>query len=356
MLALPEIQKIITESGLIAQFRMHNKEDWNIIVERANNVPIAYAWHFVDYNSVYFQSFSESSMDISLILYHDNKPCAVWPLVFDASNKEPLKTVNNQYGGIVVPPLFVSNFRKKSQRKVIKSCFKFLNNVLAESFGECWRTNEVSTNGYVSQWHQIVLENGGVLDKVNYEMYVDLSLSIDEIRSCIRKSFRPLVSSGLKNWKVSVMDLYCENTWEEFRQLHKKVAGRVTRSPKTWNIQRKAIKSGNAFLIYVSSFDGRMVGGGYFDMSDYECNYSVGCYDRELFDQPLGHMVQYQAILTAKEKGRKKYCLGDRFFEKNLPDVSEKQVQISHFKQGFASRIVPRIGFFFKHDNRKKEL
>ena len=112
MFALPEIKKIIEESGLSAQFRKHEKEDWDKVLKRGSNVPTVYAWHFVDYNTVYFHSFSDSSTDISLILYNDNKPCAVWPLVFNASDKEPIKTVNNQYGGVVVPPLFVDNLPK----------------------------------------------------------------------------------------------------------------------------------------------------------------------------------------------------------------------------------------------------
>ena len=204
--------------------------------------------------------------------------------------------------------------------------------------------------------HQLVLEKGGKLDKVNYEMYVDLTMTVKEIRGFIRKSFRPLVSSGLKNWNVEVMDQYCDNTWAKFRELHKKVAGRVTRSIETWDIQHESIKSGDAFLVYVSGTDGVMVGGGYFDMSDYECNYSVGSYDRKLSDQPLGHMIQYQAILTAKEKGREIYYIGDRFYKVSPPDVNEKRVQISHFQQGFASQILPRIGLYFESQEASKQL
>jgi FemAB family protein len=334
--------------------RQEKREIWQNIVNRASNVSAVYAWDFVDYNTVYFRSFSQSSMDISLILYHDNKPCGVWPLVFDLNEKEPLKTINKQHGGVVVPPLFVNEFPKKSQRSIIKSCFIFLNKMLEISDGECWRTNESGKAGSAGQWHQIALEMGGVLDRVNYEMYLDLTMPIEEIRGSIRKSFRPLVSSGLKRWNVSVLDKYCDNTWNKFRCLHKNVAGRVTRSIDTWNVQKEAIKSGNAFLVYVSGSDGVMSGGGYFDMSTYECNYSVGTYDKKFFDQPLGHMTQYQAILTAKEKGRKRYYLGDRFYREDLPYVTEKRVQISLFQQGFCSHIFPRIGLIFPKKSGKK--
>ena len=45
------------------------------------------------------------------------------------------------------------------------------------------RSSELSAKVTVSQWHQLCLENGAVLDKVNYELFVDLSLSINQIRS-----------------------------------------------------------------------------------------------------------------------------------------------------------------------------
>lgn len=355
MLALSEIKKIIDKSGLIAEFRSHDKQSWDLVNKKVEIIPVVYTWHFVDYNTVYFNSFSDSSIDISLIIYNDNMPCAIWPLVFDGSKKEPLKSINNQYGGIVIPPLFIDNFSKKSQRRIIKFCVKFLNLLLEESNGECWKTNDLSTKGDVGYWHQIILEKGGVLDKINYAMYVDLTMSIEQIRSNIRKSFRPLISSGLKKWNVRVMDKYNDNTWEEFRELHKAVAGRVTRSIETWNIQREAIKSSNAFLVYVVDSNDNMVGGGYFDMSDYECNYSSGVYNRELSDQPLGHIVQYHAILTMKDKGRKLYLLGDRFYNEELPYITHKRVQISNFQQGFSSKILPKIGLIFQSVKNKKE-
>jgi len=343
MLTLSEIKKIIEDSGLSAQFRIDCKGQWSDFVKQEYNIPYVYTEHHVDYIDVHSHGFSGSSMDISLILYHDKKPCAVWPLMFDMTDIEPIKSINNQYGGIIIPPFFIENFPKKSQRSVVKNCLNFLNKLLGLSGGKCWRTSEVSTGGAIGQWYEIALEKGGMLDRVNYEMYVDLSMSIQEIRKCIRKSYRPLISSGLKKWKVLVMDQYCENTWKNFRLLHKTVAGRVTRPIETWNVQHEAIKSGNAFLVHISDKEGKMVGGGYFNMSSCEGNYSVGSYNKELSDQPLGHMIQYQAILTMKEKGRKQYYIGSRFYIPVLPFVTEKQVNISRFKAGFSTFLLPRV-------------
>ena len=349
-----EIKNIIETSGLNAEFRVDSKNIWENVIEQGRNVPFFYMKNEVDYKTVLFNYLSNSSKDISLILFHDNSPCGIWPLVFDGNDKEPLKSINNQYGGVVLPPLFVENFPKKSQRTIVKSCIESLNKLLDISDGQCWRTNESSLDGDVSQWYQIALEKGAILDKARYEMHLDLTMSIKEIRKHIRKSYRPLISAGQKNWTVSVMDQYCEDTWNKFRILHKTVAGRVTRSIETWNIQHQAIKNGDAFLVYILNSKGIMVGGACFVMSSYQCNYSVASYDKTLSDQPLGHMIQYQAIQTMKEKGRKMYYIGDRFYKEDLPHVTEKQVHISHFKQGFSSQIFPRIGLYFQSQETSK--
>jgi len=354
IVVLREIKNILEDSGLNAEFRVDSKNIWNDVIKQGRNVPFYYIELEVDYQTVVFKYLSDSSTDISLVLFHNKLPCGVWPLVLDINDKEPIRSINNQYGGVVLPPLFIENFPKKSQRRVVKSCIEFLNKLLDISGGECWRTDEAALDGDVSQWCQIALEKGGMLDKVSYMMRLDLSMSIEEIRKYIRKSYRPLISSGQKKWTVSVMDEYCEDTWNKFRKLHKTVAGRVTRSIDSWNIQHQTIKNGDAFLVYILNSEGIMVGGGYFVMSSYQCHYSVGSYDKQLSDQPLGHMIQYQAILTMKEKGRKMYLIGDRFYKENLPFVTEKQVHLSHFKQGFSSQIFPRIGLYFHSQKSSK--
>ncbi len=354
MLSKSEVMTLIQEAGIDAQFRENCGSQWSDLVNQISEVPTCYLEHYVSYQSIVFKYTSENLIDISLVIFNDNKICAVWPLFLDPGKKEPIKSINDQYGGIVIPPLFIENFPKKSQRRIIKSCIRFLNSLLSISRGKIWRASELTANITLSQWYQLCLEKGAVLDKVCYELYADLSMPIDKIRLFIRKSFRPLVSSGLKKWTVSVMDQYCETTWDDFRSLHRRVSGRVTRPRESWQIQHNAIKAGDAFLVYVSDLEGKMVGGGYFDMSGNEGFYSVGTYDKSLTNAPLGHMVQYQAILSLKEKDRSLYYIGSRFYNEDLPDISEKQINISSFKAGFSTFMVPRVVLMFSSCDKNK--
>lgn len=337
-----EVSTLLEKIGLHAQFKENSAALWVDGLKKISHVPVHYLSHFVDYQSIVFKSKSDSLINISMIILNDNKPCGYWPLFYDPRSCEFVKSLNDQYGGIVLPPLFIDNLPKKTERRVINSCLTFLRHLKVACTGTVWRASELTASTTVSQWYQLCLENGATLDKVCYELYVDLSLPLDKIRSSIRKSYRPLVSSGLKNWNVSVMDSHCEDTWEKFRSLHRHVSGRVTRPIQSWELQHEAIKNGDAFLIHVNDSDGKMVGAGYFDMSAKEGNYSVATYDKNLSDQPLGHLVQYQAILTLKEKQKDLYYLGSRFFIADPPHVSEKQIDISSFKAGFSTFMAPR--------------
>ena len=108
------------------------------------------------------------------------------------------------------------------------------------------------------------------------------------------------------------------------------------------------IKAGAAFFVYLRDpSDQRMVGGGLFQITRDECVYAVGAYDRDLFDKPLGHVVQYSAMEKAIALGLKWTKIGYRPFPGDLPAPSGKEISIGEFKQGFSTHTFPR--FIFTH-------
>jgi FemAB family protein len=185
-------------------------------------------------------------------------------------------------------------------------------------------------------------------------LYTDLTASLADIRAAIRKSYRPLISSGLKLWRVAVMDTASlqQEVWAEFRELHKTVSGRVTRSDDSWRCQLAMIADGGAFLVYLQdAASGRMVGAGFFQFTRDEGLYAVAAYDRTLFDEPLGHVVQYRAIEELKGRGLRWYRIGERHYPRDHPEPTQKQLAIASFKQGFASHMFCR--YLFAHSARR---
>ena len=60
MIELFRIKKILKESGLNAQFRKSKEKDWKEILNNNIYIPIVYDWNFLNYNTVYFESFSKT--------------------------------------------------------------------------------------------------------------------------------------------------------------------------------------------------------------------------------------------------------------------------------------------------------
>ena len=155
--------------------------------------------------------------------------------------------------------------------------------------------------------------------------------------------------------QVDVVTESNQKVWDEYRALHFQVAGRRTRSSKSWQMQHQEIEEGRALLVVLRNQKGRLLGGGFFRISRDEGVYSVGVYDREIFDKPLGHVVQYRAIEEMKKREIRWYIIGWRPYPSEAPPVTEKEIQISKFKQGFASHVFPR--YLLKHmveDNKNE--
>lgn len=165
----------------------------------------------------------------------------------------------------------------------------------------------------------------------------DLLLEQKKIHSGLRKSFHSLVNWGRKNLSIEYYNAQNPNPdmFERYRAFHAVVAGRVTRSDKSWRSMRDwVLESGGE--IALARLDERLVAGTMTVDGAQKAVYASGVYDRTLFDKPLAHFPLYDAILRSRERGLKYYELGD------LPSkgtVSDKEYNIGFFKRGFASNV-----------------
>jgi FemAB family protein len=184
--------------------------------------------------------------------------------------------------------------------------------------------------GGVGYFQQRAMKLGASVS-VSHVLYFDLSQ--DPLTS-FSKGHRSAVKAGLSLFEIRTD---CdEQEWEDFRVLHHKVSGRITRSMDSWDCQWKAIQSGDAFLVHLRK-DGFLVGGGYFATTRDEAAYNVGVYDRDLFPMPMGHVVQYTAINEMKKRGLKWYRIGPKTYQ-----GTDKEMSISDFKSGFATHVFPQ--------------
>ena len=150
----------------------------------------------------------------------------------------------------------------------------------------------------LSEFYKYLLESSQETFTTHH-LLVDLSLSIDEIRTRFRNSCKYRINQGFREWQVEVHEEVSKD-FDSFRLLHKEVAQRITRPIQSWNIQ-KEIDDKVSFLT-VSDQQDSIVGVGLFNCSKTLGVYESGVYKRELFDRPLGHPVQMRAIEILKKE------------------------------------------------------
>ena len=82
-----------------------------------------------------------------------------------------------------------------------------------------------------SDWHLQALKNGAV-PTVKHDLFVNLTLPLEDIKSGFRRSYKHLINKGIQEWSALILtsDNIKPSIWLEFRKLHKEVAGQITRN------------------------------------------------------------------------------------------------------------------------------
>lgn len=318
--------------------------DWDAVLAQTRHVPVAYTRANVRYQHLYQCCHSDEVLELSRVIYWDRRPVAVWPLALARVGD---KVHLGSFGQPVLPPLFDARLPERPVKQVVATCQQ-LAAALARQAGLADWPSRHSFNGLhgLPEWHQQAMTAGATVD-VDHELLLDLSAPLEDIRLGLRKSYRPLISQGARLWQIQCLAQVDDRLWQQFRSLHHQAAGRQTRSDASWDEQRDQVNRGDAFLVCLRNIEERMVGAGLFTMSRDEAVYAVGAYDRDLFDLPLGHVVQFRAIERMKELGLSWYRIGDRPYPADASSPDDKEIRIAEFKQGFASHLCAR--FLLRH-------
>lgn len=333
------IESFLASHNLAAEFRDGADRVWDECFDDLPYKAFAYDSSSLAYQLAYQQGHGGSWRDISLILLHDNKPAALWPLTL--SLREGNHSLTSQ-GLPVLPPTFAKAVSSVTKKNLTGKCLNLAEQISCHLGIASWQSQESFNDALgLGDWHIQALGRGATAE-LRYDLFLDLRRSLEEIKAGFRKSYKSLVNSGARLWKIGIFENGGDDrSWREFHELHLQVAGRATRSDETWNMQCKQIIDGKAFLVWLRDAGDRMVGAGFFNFTSDEAVYSVAAYDRELFDKPLGHVVQYRAIDEMKKRGIRWYKIGVRPYPSDKPEPAPKEVSIGRFKEGFASHVFP---------------
>lgn len=182
--------------------------------------------------------------------------------------------------------------------------------------------------GRLSAASKFLLQKG-LAAKPYYTQVIDLAKTEEGLHADLRKSYKSLINKvPYYHGDINVL------SWSNcFPEIHKKVAGRITRSKETWDIQEKMAKANELFSV-ISRFGQDILSFGLFIYNNHTCYYGVGC----SLEGRSTHSLIWKAILHAKELGIKFFEMGEQIFSGD-----EKLMGISKFKRGFGGKTVVRL-------------
>lgn len=286
-----------------------------------------------------------SSVEVYNFLFMENKrPAGVWSVQVRTGEE---KTEIGSNEGELLSPLFLGQAGENTKKHILDFCVSWLAEQMETKKILSWQSRCPVREEGISPWQRKLLEGAdgnGAIYAVRHILYHRLPEKWEEThKNTYRKSYRSLISKGMKSWDVQVRDAI---SWEEmnaFREFHIKVKGGATRSVRTWEKQMDAINQKEGFLVLLKDPGARIRGGAVFLASGDESYYNSAAYDLSLRSEPLGHLVQHAAIAHAQRTGCRWHKLGDRAYGRDLPAPSEKEMQISRFKEGFSTHIFQDI-------------
>jgi lipid II:glycine glycyltransferase (peptidoglycan interpeptide bridge formation enzyme) len=292
-------------------------------------------------NVQYYQDYFERTDDDLSFIIELGKAGLLLLLV-----SKPINGVCD-YFGLPVKLVWQPGLTIKQQKGALKVAYKQLDKIISEH-QDIIRYEE-TLNGQVSAFCRRLLSKQA-LPSTQYQQVIDLTRPEDELLSDIRKIYRANVRWGEANMTYRLLSAknIKPNEIEAFRQLHIEVAGKETRSANSWALQQQMIECGEGFAIY-GYLEERLVATGLFVCNQHICYYGVGAYARDLFDKSISHALVWRGILQAKTLGCSQMMMGDAHFgqiakpDGNFP--ADKDLNISHFKQGFGGELVAVLCF-----------
>jgi len=172
----------------------------------------------------------------------------------------------------------------------------------------------------------------------SFNQVIDLSVTEEEIKKNLRKSYKSLICKPFYGFDIMVYDSACISwsVFQEVQGLHFEVVGKKSRSDEVWRHQYELINKGTAFIV-TGYLDDEIVSAGYFGYNATNCIYQMSVSKRDMFDRPIFHSLMMKAIFHARSMGCQWFEVGEQVFKNHpvhrLP--TDKEIGISLFKAGF---------------------
>ena len=326
---------------------------WNEIVNENSNASWHYLPKWIKYQRIYCSS--KLIKDLSFIIIDDYEPVALCPLFLEQNKGNRQFSYASVYQ---VAPLVKKNIFHRKRKRIERNCF--------EKIDELAREYDVSKAMFIldplaERYDHNILMEYGYLDTSTSTAIIDLSLNTEDLWSNLRKSFKSLINNGKDKFNIFIMDYNNPDfeIHENYRKLHHKTSGRVTRPIETFDLQFDMLKEDNAILIGLQDSN-KFIAFSYF-LHHKQGVYYASSSDNPDFetDIPLEHCIIWTAIEYYKKRDIKYLEIGMQQFGHQIFDhPNQKDLNISFFKRGFGGNNVTlyRGIKYYKEGYMEKDL
>ena len=314
----------------------HFESRWS---EGLQNIPGATPMYSPSLRAFDLEIFSSSlEHDDSFVVMHSDTVVALVPL-YRLKGDDGI--IEYRYGGEYVrAPLVGYSKSDKVYGKIVQFVFEYIAS-LAEKYSVLSHMTMIEGVELIEgrNYHNYLTELAYVDDSTICQL-IDLKKSEDELWSNVRKSYRPLINRAKKNYsyEVIISSNFDEQKCEEYRILHHKVAGRQTRSLKSFQLMYESIKNDQGFLVIVRNENEKTTAAHFFFYFGLYCVYgSSAIDDHEPSNAGIGQLGVWMGIITAQNLGCHYFDMGQLRLTNN---PSKKEQNIAQFKKGFGGRTV----------------
>lgn len=341
----------------VVSFAELGKDAWNMAVYSSDD---AWFWHTRLYTDFLLElNQGQNVQDLSFAFVDGSRVLAACPLYLENS------TNVKQFGcgGEPIPfPALSRILSSTARQRVLGLYFKELQSFAAVHGAKVIkiRISPLAHNHIVYGLNPFnLLAKSGFLDLPVATQIINLQLDEADLWGSVRKGHRYDIRHSDKQCKIIFWDQTTITTeaFGRYQELHRKDAGRVTRSQKSFEIMNEWIKAGYALLVEAKRGECPI---GFILVTLFADGafYGSGCKDPDQLDLNVSHALQWRVILWLKANGYNYYDMGLQHFGPqwfNAPTV--KELSISKFKRGFGGTTVPvHTGEFFYDPNTAKDV
>jgi len=291
----------------------------------------------LDYHNLEKSQNFNKHLDLSFIVINDDEPLAITPFVVDQNNLYAWY----REGHFMPAPLINENLSSKQIKIIEKLIFDEVHKIISRFKITRWYINADSLSFKNFDYFDLLPDKFGSTCVSCYNHIIDLSHDKASIWKQIRKSYRNIITQGLKYFSFEIYDHtnFDGDPKKTYMKLHRKTSKKITRPDISFDLMNELIlkKKGLLFVQKIKDIivqkeivifgKKTAIGGSMAD--DPDCK----------TDLPLTHTLNYTIYNELQKRKFKFFEVGYTDYSDGLTKImSQKEKKISFFKRGFGNK------------------